>query len=68
MYQALYNFPVGTYVTFDDEDKSVYEITSWQYHVCKTTGIHDATVVMVSTSGTIYFANPLYRVKKVEVD
>lgn len=67
MYQPLYDFPIGTFVTFDDEDKSVYRIDHWQHEVCKSTGRHNATVVLVANDEQ-YFAHPLNRVKKVEVD
>lgn len=65
MYQPLYDFPIGTLVTFDDEDKTIYLIDHWQHEVCKSTGRYDSTVVLVA-NGEQYFASPLYRAKKVE--
>lgn len=70
MYQAMYNFPIGSFVTFDDIEKSIYVIERWEYSSLKIheQNVRDVTVVLrkIGPINEIYYAHPLTRVREVE--
>lgn len=70
MYQALYNFPIGSFVSLEDIDESIYVIERWEYSSLKIheQNVRDVTVVLrkIGPVNELYYARPLIRVREVE--